>query len=259
MTVRHSAGGRYALEDVSRMGKQEGQQRLAFGIVDEPTLVGSRLSACEQFLLAATRLYPELLERLGDIEAIADDFWPESEIVRLQRAMPDRAKFNGRGAFARLSAAVGQWARRHRIPSPWIQGTALFTLHRWAVQREDRGQWAFPGITWNVPPSQLTPLMPEPLMEDLEGATRRLAALWHARVDELLGFGFVRAPRRELLHFEWLAMHTVGRCSVTQISQRVGRDRSTVSGAIHELATLLEMSLPRRTRRRRALEKRPPR
>jgi hypothetical protein len=123
---------------------------------------------------------------------------------------------------------------------------ALHTLREWARDSAKREvtEWSFPSPTWRVPDTKLSPTLPDPLTEDLNGSIARWRRLLRTPGCRTEVERFVLSRWKDDDHFDWLASHTVGRQSISRIAKAVGRSRPAVLEAVRGLADLIGFTLP---------------
>ena len=226
------------------MGSRE---RLYRGEYDDGVLLGTKREACIRFLEAAAAAAPALLTTLAKIQAPRDDFRPpQGLLLPVSGMMLQYPEFTSAAAKRRLCADVDQWAGSHRVRSPWVMHVAVFTLQGWAYDEHARKActWMFPEVIGLFPATSLTPILPQPLIEDWESASRRFRTLWDARKAEHQRGGYVVAPQRDPRQFDWLARYLVGREPIADIAKGAKVGWSAVRAALIKAARLLELPLP---------------
>ncbi len=195
---------------------------LGFGgdYVSDSTEADENAVAINLFLDAVTRLVPECL---SDLASIAAD-------------VPER--YGGQG-----DAILNEWARRWGFASRKLVRVARLTAGAIRDCRHD--EWVKSGSYWCPD----FPRFVNPSWNPIEESE----ASFRARVEEYVRQvkatpGIVAAPtKRNLEHFEWLALHQVAGWKFTRIAEHYqdekGLEVSTVSRAVKETAAIIGLTL----------------
>ena len=233
---------------VARLMPRSTTRRHGYGDLDQPNLLFTVHTATCKFLSAVTQRYPVVLDELGAISVEPETFGDMTLMLPSSGGIIEMPPWKRAAPRERLIEELRAWADRHRIASPFVLNAAAFTVYRWDVGDDPRGQWAFPSGTWKIPGSKLEPTLPEPLKENWRASMARWRTLWDARVAELAGAGYARSRLKDEAHLDWVARVLVGRETISAIATDVHRARTAVSEAVHATADLLRLPLPRTPR-----------
>lgn len=188
----------------------------------------SRYTACLRFLEAAGALYPDVV----------------TDLSRFPRELTSELQREG-VAIEWLRA----WARRYRLESDLALAVAAWTVTEWAYEPgafEER-RWSIDRVGWHAPETKLQPVLPDPFAEDRAMWMERCGVLWSDRVRELEAAGCSRSKLKDPAHFEWLARFVIGEESYEHIRSQAGVDSvQVIADAVHRLAEMIDLKLPRR-------------
>jgi len=136
------------------------------------------------------------------------------------------------------------WASAYGFTDHWALRTAEAHVTFWRDAPEFRGRWAFvSGATW-VP--VLPTLAPRDHLKESQAEFKVRLRAFEQQMRTPPGLR--RAPTPEARHFEWLALHHVGRWTYDRIAERYQTrrsipDRPEISDAMKAIAVLVGVTL----------------
>jgi hypothetical protein len=193
----------------------------------EPQHWVSRTTACSHFLEAVRHRYPHVLDDLDTFPYAPSDLLAQAEESK------------------KAEVWLKGWAVRHRLVSDLILRAAVWTVLDWRLKARPSGErrWVVPPTTWLEPATEITPISPNPLIEQHSDWTARAEQAWNTRVRELRAQGCTLTRRLNAAHFDWLARLLVGGESAYSIAKSSKVAPQAVAQATKKVARLIKLPL----------------